>query len=86
MSDMQKLKQSLAAVANDAKATANSLGAFKNKFSHATNAVQSSIGGTASRKDQQIISTIESAQKQVDAAINALQTAAKTASDYSAQL
>jgi hypothetical protein len=48
--------------------------------------VTATIGGSAQHVDQQMIQTLQAAEKQVDAAIAALQQAASAAGSYSASL
>ena len=86
MSDLQKLKGQLNGIASDAKSTAGGLSSFKSKFSQATSQVQQAIGGSAQRTDKEIIQTLQAAEKQVEAAAQALQQAANTASRYAASL
>ncbi len=86
MSQLMQLKQQLNQISSDAKSTGGSLAGFKSKFSQSVSQVQSLIGGSAQQADRQIISTLQSAEKQVDEAISALQAAARTAQQYGASL
>jgi hypothetical protein len=86
MSQLSVLKQQIASIGNDAKTTAQGLQGFKGKFSQAVSQVQATIGGSAQQVDQQMISTLQAAEKQVDAAIGALQQAAQAANKYSSSL
>lgn len=86
MSQLQQLKGQLSSLASDAKSTAGGLTSFKSKFSTAVSQVNASIGGSAQRTDQQIIATLQAAEKQLDAAVQALQQAAATASSYAESL
>ena len=86
MSDLQKLKTSLDAIAASAKQTGGSLGQFKTKFSAQVGQVQSAIGGSSQRKDQEVIQALQAASKQVDAAVSALEQAAKVAAGYGKSL
>jgi uncharacterized protein YjbJ (UPF0337 family) len=82
MSDVQRLKSQLEQIGSEAKTTAGNLSSFKQKFSQASGEVQSAIGGTATGTDKQILETLQAAQKQVDAAVAALEGAASAASSY----
>lgn len=86
MSQLQQLKSQLNGIASDAKSTAGGLSGFTSKFSQAVGQVNATIGGSAQRTDQEIIQTLQAAEKQVKAAVQALQTAAGTASKYAASL
>jgi hypothetical protein len=86
MSELQRLKQQIASIGNDAKSTASGLAGFKSKFSTAVGQVSSTIGGSAQRVDQNMISTLQAAEKQVDQAIAALQQAASAANSYASSL
>ncbi len=86
MSQLQQLKFQLSGIASDAKSTAGGLSSFKSKFSTAVSQVNAAIGGSAQRTDQEIISTLNAAEKQVEAAVHALQQAASTATSYAASL
>ena len=86
MSQLQQLKSQLNSIASDAKSTAGGLSGFKSKFSTAVGQVNATIGGSAQRTDQEIVSTLQAAEKQVEAAVQALQQAASTAQDYASSL
>lgn len=86
MSELQKLKQNIQSLASSAKQTGAGLGQFKSKFSSQVNQVQAAIGGSAQRKDQEVVQALQAASKQVDAAVAALEQAAKVASAYGASL
>ncbi len=86
MSQLTNLKQTIDGVSQQAKATASSLNAFKQKFSQSIGQVQSAIGGSTQRKDQEVISAITQAQSRVDAASQALEEAARIAKAYGESL
>jgi hypothetical protein len=86
VSDLQKLKGQLGSISSDAKSTAGGLASFKTKFSRAVGQVQAAIGGSAQRTDQEIVQTLQSAEKQVEEAVQALQQAASTANGYAEKL
>ena len=48
--------------------------------------VQAAIGGSSQRKDQEVLRSLEAASKQVDAAVRALEAAARVASNYGRSL
>ncbi len=86
MSQLQQLKGTIDSIAQGAKQTGGSLSQFKQTFDRHVSQVESAIGGSSQRKDQEIISALQEAQSKVDAAAQALQNAAKTASSYGQSL
>ncbi|WLP92147.1 hypothetical protein [Gordonia sp. NB41Y] len=86
MSELQKLKATIDGLANGAKQTGGSLGQFRSKFTSQMSQVRAAIGGSAQRKDQEVINALEAANKQVATAIAALENAAKVASNYGKSL
>lgn len=86
MSQLTQVKQQLASIGNDAKTTAAGLQGFKGKFSQAIGQVQATIGGSAQGVDRDMIQTLQAAEKQVEAAISALQQASQAASKFAASL
>jgi len=86
MSQLSQLKQQINSIGNDAKTTAQGLSGFKSKFSQSVGQVSATIGGSAQQVDQKMIQTLQAAEKQVDAAIAALQQAAAAANSYAASL
>ncbi len=86
MSQLSGVKQQLTSIASDAKSTAAGLTGFKSKFSQAVNQVQATIGGSAQGVDKDMIQTLQAAEKQLDAAIGALQQASQAASKFASSL
>ncbi|MBM9837363.1 hypothetical protein JO861_12440 [Rhodococcus hoagii] len=86
MSEIQKLKGTLDSIASASKQTGGSLGQFKSKFSAHMGQVRAAIGGSSQRKDQEVIQALEVASKQVDAAVQALESAARITSSYGRSL
>lgn len=86
MSQLAQLKQQINSIGNDAKTTAQGLSGFKSKFSQSVSQVSATIGGSAQQVDQKMIQTLQAAEKEVDAAIAALQQAAAAASSYASSL
>lgn len=86
MSQLTQLKQQLGQISSDARSTGASLAGFKSKFSTSVSQVSGLIGGSAQQADKQIIATLQSAERQVDAAIAALQEASRTAQSYGSSL
>lgn len=86
MSELSQLKGTINSIAQSAKQTGGSLGQFRSKFNQHVNSVQSAIGGSSQRKDQEVISVLQDAQKKVEAAAQALENAAKIANGYGQSL
>lgn len=86
MSQLSSVKQQLTSISADARSTASGLAGFKSKFSQAISQVQATIGGTASGADKEMIQALQAAEKQLDAAIAALQQASQAASKFAASL
>lgn len=85
MSQLNTVKQQIIQVSNDTKTTAGGLSSFSGKFSSAINQVEASIGGTAKGTDKQLIATLQAAEKQVKAAIDALNKASADAKKWAEQ-
>ncbi len=85
MSQLGQVKAQVLQIAGDAKSTAGGLSAFKSKFSQAVGQVNATIGGTATGIDKQMIATLQAAEKQLEAAVAALQQAAQAAGDWAAR-
>lgn len=86
MSELSQLKGTINSIAQSAKQTGSSLGQFKSKFSQHVSSVESAIGGSSQRKDKEVISVLQDAQKKVEAAAQALGQAAKIAESYGQSL
>lgn len=86
MSQLTQVKQQLSSIGSDAKTTAAGLSGFKGKFSQAIGQVQATIGGSAQGVDRDMIQTLQAAEKQVEAAITALQQASQAATKFAASL
>jgi hypothetical protein len=86
MSDVTQLKGRLDRIGQDAKTTANNLAAFRSRFSRQVSEVESTIGGTATGVDKDMIATLQAAEKQLAQAVEALQRVASVASRHGAAL
>jgi hypothetical protein len=86
VSQLASLKQQINQIGQDAKSQAQGLASFKPKFSQAVGQVSAVVGGSAQRVDQNMIATLQQAEKEVDRAIQALQAAATAANRYAASL
>ncbi|SEQ08312.1 hypothetical protein [Microlunatus flavus] len=86
MSQLGQLKGQIESIAQQAKSTGGQLSAFKAKFSQAAGQVQSTIGGSAQSKDKEVVQAIQDAQSKVDAAVEALNQAARVAAAYGQSL
>ncbi|UVS77333.1 hypothetical protein [Actinokineospora sp. UTMC 2448] len=86
MSRLDQLKGQIDAIGQDAKATAGGLASYKSKLSSAVKQVNAAIGGSAQHVDKNMIAALQVAEKQVDAAVQALLAAAAAANQYSKSL
>lgn len=82
MSQLQQLKGSVNALAQQAKSTAGQLEAFQQTFSQSASQVQATIGGSSQSADKEVLNSIDDAKSKVAAAAQALQAAANTAKRY----
>ncbi|WP_238007391.1 hypothetical protein KZZ52_02035 [Dactylosporangium sp. AC04546] len=86
MSDLRQLKGRLDQISRDAQSAAGNLSGFSSRFSRQIGEVESSIGGSATGTDKDMIATLQGAEKQVAQAVAALQRVAQVASRYGASL
>lgn len=86
MSKVTELKGMVNAIGQQAKTISGGLTGFKGKFDRSIGDVTATMQGASSGTDRQVIETLQNAQKQVDAAIQALQQAARTCSQYAASI
>jgi hypothetical protein len=86
MSELDKLRATVDSIAQAARQTGGGLGLFKSKFGKHVASVQAAIGGSAQRKDQEVISVLQDAQKKVAEAAEALENAARIAKSYASSL
>lgn len=86
MSELQQLKGQVESLAQQARSTAGQLQAFQATFSQSAGQVQATIGGSAQGADKNVLAAIDDARSKVDAAVQALQTAASVASRYGGSL
>lgn len=86
MSELSQLKSRIDSLAQQAKSTGGQLAAFRTRFGQAVSEVSATIGGSAQRKDQEVIAQLSDAQQKVDAAVAALEAAARTARAYGQSL
>lgn len=86
MSQLGQIKGQIESIAQQAKTTGGQLSAFKSKFSQSASQVQSTIGGSAQSKDKEVVQAIQDAQAKVNAAVDALNQAARVATAYGQSL
>lgn len=82
MSKVTELKNQVTAIGQQAKTISGGLTGFKGKFDQGIASVTATMGGSATGADRQVIETLQNAQQQVDAAIQALAQAARTCDQY----
>ncbi|GAA0612514.1 hypothetical protein HPO96_22775 [Kribbella sandramycini] len=86
MSVVEQLKGQLHAVAQEADQGAAGLGGFQNKFSQASQHVQSLIQGSATGADREIAEVLDAASKSLASAVESLQIASHKCGQYAQQL
>jgi len=82
MSELSQLKQTINGLADSARKTGANLASFDRQFGQQTQRVQAAIGGSAQRKDQEVVAALQQASRAVKQATAALANAAKIASNY----
>jgi hypothetical protein len=86
MSDLKQLKGRLDQIGGEAKTMAGNLSTFQGRFKRQVSEIQLAIAGTATKTDQSMIETLNQADRQVAAAVAALQQVAGLASRFGASL
>lgn len=86
MSDVQRLKQQLHQIANEAKQASGGLAGFKQRFGQHTAQIESLIAGTVTGTDRDITEILDAASKAVDQAVESLQIAAAGCTSYADQI
>ena len=81
-SQLEQLRQEIAALASDAQNTAQGLSVFIHKFSTAVMQVRSTVGGSAQQVDKELIQSLQVAEQEVTNAMNALDQASRVARSY----
>lgn len=85
-SQLGQLKSRVDALASQTNKTATSLGGFEQTFRKQVGEVQQAIGGSAQRKDQEVVDSLTNASRKVQEAVAALQQAARVSTSYAASL
>ena len=86
MSDLSNLKERINALAEAARKTASGLAQFDHQFAQQTGEVQASIGGSAQRKDQEMVTALQKASQAVRQASEALNEAGRVGTQYGQSL
>lgn len=86
MSDLSNLKQRIISLSEASKKTAAGLAQFEQQFNQQMQGVQQSIGGSAQRKDAEMVASLQQASKAVKDASQALSQAARVGSQYGQSL
>ena len=85
-SQVQQLKHSLSAFSRTTDQAANTLAQQSREYDRAAQQVLALIGGTATGKDREVASAIQSASRAVEQAGQALSQASRTARNYGASI
>jgi hypothetical protein len=86
MSDVQRLKEQLFQVSNEAKHAAGGLAQFKLRFTQHSAQVQALIAGTATGVDRDITEILDAAGKAVEQASQSLEIASAGCKTYGDQI
>lgn len=86
MSDLSNLKQRISALADASKRTATGLAQFEQQFNQQMQGVQQSIGGSAQRKDAEVLAALQQASSAVKNAAQSLGEASRIANQYGQSL
>lgn len=85
-SSLAQLKQTVNGLAEASKRTATGLSSFGTQFAQQITAVQAAIGGSAQKKDQEVVAALQAAAKAVKEATQRLQQAERVARIYGQSL
>lgn len=86
MSEIERLRLELHQIGGSAKQAAGGLSGFKMEFAQHSAQVEALIAGTSTGADKTIAQVLDVAGKAVDAAVEALASAAQTCSSYADQI
>lgn len=86
MSQIQQVKQACHELARGSTQAAASLAQFKRQFDQQSQQVSAAIGGSAQRKDQEVIAALGQAARAVQQAQQALEQAGRVAAGYGQSL
>jgi phage-related protein len=81
-SQVETIRFQLDALATDANNVAAGLANFSEKFTQTIEVVQSTIGGTSTDAEREIVDALTTASEQVTGAMEALTQAAQKAQEY----
>lgn len=85
-SQLTQLKGRIDALASQTRQTSQNLGGFEQTFRRQVGEVQQAIGGSAQRKDQEVVESLSNASRKVQEAVAALDQAARVSTSYAASL
>ena len=86
MSDVQRLKQQLQQLADEAKQAGGSLAGFGNRFTQHSSQVEGLISGTSTGMDKEIATMLERARKSVEETVDQLQSVSERLARYAGQV
>lgn len=85
-SQLGQLKNQIDELSRQVTQTAGHIAGFQRTFTSQIGAVNQVIGGSAQRKDQEVINSLQEASLQVQRAVEALQQAGRVSANYSSGL
>lgn len=86
MTTLRELKSTIDSMATAANKTGSNLAQFDRSFAQHTQEVQRAMGGSAQRKDKEVLDALQQATRAVRQAVQALQQASKVAKNYGQSL
>lgn len=85
-SQLGQLKSQIDEISRQVTQTAGHIAAFQRTFGTQIGSVTQTIGGSAQRKDQEVINSLQEASVKVQRAVEALQLAGRVSANYSSGL
>ncbi|WGH84478.1 hypothetical protein [Auritidibacter ignavus] len=86
MSVLEKLRGLTLELSADTQRTGESLSAYSHEFNKQRVRINDTLRGSTQRKDQELMATVDDAERQVRQAVLALQRASRVARDYAHNL
>lgn len=85
-SQLNQLKSQINTIAHDLKQTGSEISQYQQRLERQVQQIQATIGGSAQKKDQQVIAVLQRANAQVKATVEAMHEAAQVSTNYSSSL
>lgn len=86
MSVLEDLRSLTLELSDDTKRTSENLAAYSRAFNKQRDGINQALRGSNQKKDQELMATVDDAERQVKQAVAALQKASRVARDYAHSL